>query len=338
LAQFASLLGGFCRCLARGWLGFRDMKPAARQRWRDSDSKDVRIGTSGWTYPHWRDLFYPTGVGRSSEAQLAFYAEHFSTVEVNGTFYSLVTPAVCDRWRSLVSPRFSFAIKGSRFITHLLRLPSNVEPLANFFAQGILRLGRHLGPILWQLPPQLPFDAERVARFVDLLPTDFDAAERLASRHDARLAGRAATRTTDGSGRIRHVFEVRHRSWLEDAPLALLKLHRIALVVADTAGVHPFSLTQTADFAYARLHGARRLYASRYTDEELALWAKRVRQWHNGGGTPIFVYFDNDNKAYAPGDAERLTALLERRPAAAFSAEPPPEILDRPDRFRSRGV
>jgi uncharacterized protein YecE (DUF72 family) len=293
---------------------------------------DVRIGTSGWVYPHWQRLFYPDTLGKASEKRLAYLAERFRTVEVNATFYSLARPSVCTRWLSVVPKNFLFAIKGSRFLTHNLKLKASVAPIANFFAQGILLFGARLGPVLWQLPPQLPFDRERVARFLDHLPHDFAAAEQLARQHDHRLVGRAATETTDGKGRIRYAFEVRHASWLTDPALALFERHRAALVVADTAGVHPFSLAQTADFSYVRLHGSRRLYASRYTDDELRMWAKRIRGWTKQG-SKAFVYFDNDNKAYAPADAERLSALLERRATAPWSAAPAPDVPDRPDRF-----
>ena len=293
---------------------------------------DYRIGTSGWVYPHWRGLFYPDTLGKSSEKELAFLSRFFRSVEINATFYSLVRPSVCERWASLVPPGFLFAVKGSRFLTHNLRLQPSIEPLANFFAQGILLLGEKLGPILWQLPPRLAFDADRAERFMELLPRDFASAERLARRHDHRLAGRAATKTTDGKGRIRHAFEVRHPSWLTDGALRLLERKGVALVVADTADVHPFSLAQTADFVYVRLHGAARLYASRYTDAQLALWARRLRRWTKTR-SPAFVYFDNDNRAYAPGDAERLSALLARRKPAAFSVDLGRHAQDRPDRF-----
>ena len=283
-------------------------------------------------YPHWRGVFYPETLGKSSDKELAFLSGVFRSVEINATFYSLVRPAVCERWASLVPPDFLFAVKGSRFLSHNLRLRPSVEPLANFFAQGILLLGAKMGPILWQLPPRLVFDADRAERFMEMLPRDFESAERIARRHDHRLAGRAATTTTDGKGRIRHAFEVRHPSWLADGALQLLERQGIALVVADTADVHPFSLAQTADFVYVRLHGAERLYASRYTDAQLALWARRLRRWTKTR-SPAFVYFDNDNRAYAPRDAERLSALLAKRKPAAFSLDTGRDVPDRPDRF-----
>jgi uncharacterized protein YecE (DUF72 family) len=289
------------------------------------------VGTSGWSYPHWRNLFYPPGQPASDA--LAFMATRFDTVEVNGTFYSLVTPAAVDAWRACVPPGFVFAIKASRYVTHMLKLRGGAAPVANFFAQGVLRLGACLGPVLWQMPPQLPFDAARVRAFLDLLPEDVAAAERLARRHDGRLTRRCALRAPDGRDRrVRHAFEVRHESWLRDEALRLLEGRDVALVAADTAGRHPAPLVRTASFAYVRLHGSRVLYGSRYTDAELATWEGRVRAWLEEGAD-TYVYFDNDNEAYAPSDAERLRARLERREPATWSVAMRRGAPSRPDRY-----
>ncbi len=268
----------------------------------------IRIGTSGWSYPHWRSTFYPAGA--CAAHALPFVASRFDTVEVNGTFYSLVTPAVVEAWRACVPRGFVFAIKASRYVTHMKKLGGGVAPVANFFAQGILRLGASLGPILWQLPPQLPFEPERAASFLDRLPEDIRAAERLARRHDDRVKGRCALGAPDGRDqRLRHAFEIRHPSWLCDDALRLFESHDVALVAADTAGRHPASITRTASFAYVRLHGSQVLYGSQYTDGELAAWARRIRAWA-AAGSPVYVYFDNDYRAYAPADAERLRARV----------------------------
>jgi uncharacterized protein YecE (DUF72 family) len=266
------------------------------------------VGVSGWTYPHWRGRFYPDDLPPAG--WLAFAAAHFPTVEVNGTFYSLKRPHTFEAWRAAVPPELVFAVKASRYITHMRKLGGGAAPLANFFAQGLLLFGRQLGPILWQLPPQLPFHAERVAPFLRLLPVDVAEAERLARRHDARLTGRAVVHAPAGRDRrLRHAFEVRHESWLADEALALMREHDVALVTADTAGRHPRSLVSTAGFRYARLHGSRRLYGSRYTDVELDEWAAQLRAWGDAGHD-VYVYFDNDNRAYAPHDALRLRARL----------------------------
>lgn len=292
----------------------------------------VRVGTSGWSYPHWRGTFYPASL-RPGDA-LAFMASRFDTVEVNGTFYSLVTPEVVEAWRACTPPGFVFAVKASRYITHMKKLSGEAAPVANFFAQGVLRFGATLGPILWQLPPNLPFSHDRALAFLELLPGDIRAAERLARKHDARVAGRCALRAPDGrDGRLRHAFEVRHPSWLQDDALRLLEAHDVALVSADTAGKHPASSGRTASFAYVRLHGSRVLYGSRYTNAELESWAKRVRGWASAGAT-TFVYFDNDNRAYAPSDAERLRALVEEREAAPWARVSKRKVADRRDRFR----
>jgi uncharacterized protein YecE (DUF72 family) len=270
---------------------------------------EVRIGTSGWSYPHWRrGAFYPQGLPQRLE--LTHLAGLLPSVEVNGTFYSLTRPSACDGWRRSVGPDFLFAIKGSRYVTHMLKLRRFETPLANFFSSGILRLGRQLGPLLWQLPPQLPFDAERARTFFEAVPRDVPAAERCARRHDRRTTGRAALTAPDGrTALLRHAVEPRHASWFTDEALAVLQSLEVALVAADTAGRHPFSLARTARFAYLRLHGSTQLYASRYEDDELATWAARIRALRDEG-TDVYAYFDNDGHAHAPHDAIRLQSLI----------------------------
>ncbi len=266
------------------------------------------VGTSGWSYEPWRGHFFPADLPRGTE--LAYLARRLPAVEVNGTFYSLARPAVCDGWRRAVGPDFRFAIKGSRYITHMLRLGRFGAPLANFFASGILRLGRQLGPFLWQLPPSLVFDPERAAPFLAALPRAVGEAERLARRHDARVTGRAALTAPDGRRRrLRHALEIRHPSWLEPAALGLLERHGVALVAADTAGRHPFAIRRTADFMYVRLHGSTDLYRSRYDDAELRTWSARIRRWL-AAGTDVYVFFDNTDKRHAPDDARRLLAAI----------------------------
>jgi len=283
----------------------------------------IRVGTSGWNYAHWRDRFYPRGVAASR--WLGYLAERLPTVEVNGTFYSLTRPSACDAWRAAVPEGFVFAVKGSRYITHMLKLRKFRAPLANFFASGILRLGKTLGPILWQLPPQLPFDRVRVEPFLAALPDDVRGAERWARRHDARTTGRSALTAPDGRDLpLRHAFEVRHPSWLSDAALETLARHDVALVAADTAGKHPFSLLRTSrPLAYVRLHGARRLYEGAYTDAELDEWANRCREWASDGAD-VYVYFDNDRDAQAAQDALRLQARLRGERGGSASAEDAP--------------
>lgn len=274
----------------------------------------VIIGTSGWSYPHWRGRFYPPALPHGQE--LSYLARHLPAVEVNGTFYSLTRPTACAAWRRAVPPDFVFAIKGSRYITHMLKLTRFEPPLANFFASGILLLGAQLGPVLWQLPPMLPFDRDRARAFFSALPRDVRAAERWARRHDQRTTGRAVLTAPDGrDAPLRHALEVRHESWVSPEALALVRSEGIALVAAETAGRHPQSFARTADFAYLRLHGSTALYASRYSDEEIGTWAARVRALA-AQGADVYVFFDNDAQAFAPHDAIRLLAAVGEDAAA----------------------
>lgn len=280
----------------------------------------VRIGISGWRYAPWRGKFYPEELRQADE--LAFAAGRFSTIEINGTFYSLQRPESFERWRDATPKDFVFAIKGARFITHMKRLKEVKAPLANFFASGPLALKEKFGPVLWQLPPSFVFDPERLARFFNQLPRTTREAARLAKRHDARLNGRSFV-TADADRPIRHALEIRHESFRDPAFIELLREHRIGLVVADTVE-WPLLMDVTADFVYVRLHGSQQLYASGYGPKALAQWARRIRAWRRGveaegahAGPPapkrprdVYVYFDNDAKVRAPFDALALAALV----------------------------
>jgi len=282
----------------------------------------VRIGISGWRYAPWRGKFYPKELRQKDE--LAFAAGQFSTIEINGTFYSLQRPESFAAWHDAVPEDFVFAVKGPRYITHMRRLTDVEVPLANFFASGVLRLEAKLGPVLWQLPPSFAFDAERLTRFFDLLPRTTGEAARLAKKHDNKLRHRAWLRA--GAGRpIRHALEIRHDSFRDAAFIRLLRKHDIALVVADTVE-WPLLMDATADFVYVRLHGSKQLYASGYEAEDLAVWARCIRAWREGkeaqgehAGPParscrrdVYVYFDNDIKVRAPFDARALIEKLTR--------------------------
>ena len=284
----------------------------------------VRIGISGWRYEPWRGVFYPTGLAQRHE--LAFASRMLPSIEINGSFYSLQRPESYGQWHDETPPDFVFALKGSRYITHMLKLNNVRAPLANFFASGVLRLGAKLGPILWQFPPQLAFDAERFAAFFALLPRDTEAALALAREHDERLDGRAWL-AIDRRRALRHAVEIRHPSFVDPAFVALLRHHRIALVVADTAGRWPLLEDLSADFVYVRLHGDEELYASGYGDAALDRWAARIDAWRRGtqvsdarlaspvAAAPrqrrdVYCYFDNDVKVHAPYDAAHLAARL----------------------------
>lgn len=274
----------------------------------------IRVGISGWRYPPWRGAFYPAGLRQQDE--LAYVAHRLPTVEINGSFYALQTPASYARWYAATPPGFVFSVKASRYITHQLRLREAAAALPAFFASGLLGLREKLGPVLWQLPPSLAFDAATVEAFVAALPADTAAAQALAQRADRAAA-------TDAVRPLRHALEVRHPSFVDARFVALLRRHRVALVVADTGGRWPELVDATADFVYLRLHGAAELYLSRYTEAQLDDWAARMRAWARGAEPPgrraaapmpaaprdVYAYFDNTDKPHAPDNA---CALLRR--------------------------
>ena len=291
------------------------------------------VGTSGWRYPPWRGTFYPPGLPQRRE--LAHQAGLVNSIEINGSFYSLQRPESYRAWAAETPDDFRFAVKGSRYITHLKQLRDVRVPLANFLASGLLALGPKLGPLLWQLPPSLGYNPERLAGFFAQLPRSTGAAAELAARHDERMDGRTLL-TTAADRPLRHALEVRHESFRDPAFVALLRAHDVALVVADTAGRWPALLDATSDHVYIRLHGEEELYVSGYDPPALDRWAARIRTWA-AGGTPtdgtvlappaprqprdVLVYFDNDVKVRAPFDAIGLADRL--------GVSPPPDP-DRP--------
>ena len=264
----------------------------------------IRVGTSGWVYPPWRACFYPAGLAHKRE--LGYLASRLNSVEINGSFYALQRPSSYLNWAQQTPDDFVFAVKGSRFITHMKRLRDVDEPLATFFASGVLALGPKLGPILWQLPPNFAFDSTTIRQFVAKLPRTTTAAALLAAGHSDRIADRAWT-TTDQDRPLRHAFEVRNPTFANPDFPELLRDEGIALVTADTAGKFPYFEELTADFVYARLHGDVELYTSGYTDAALDTWAAKFAAW--GADRDVFVYFDNDVKVRAPYDA---IGLLDR--------------------------
>ena len=266
---------------------------------------EIRVGTSGWVYPPWRGVFYPTGLAHKRE--LEHLSRQVTSVEVNGSFYSLQRPSSYLKWAGQTPDDFVFSVKGGRFITHLKRLRDSGDTLANFFASGVLALGPKLGPVLWQLPPTLRFEPDLLAEFFGNLPRTTTAAAELATRHDERVD--PAWTTTDADRPLRHALEVRHPTFGDPRFPDLLREHGIALVVADSAGKYPHLEDVTADFVYVRLHGADELYVSGYTDEGLDEWAAKVRAWAADGD--VFVYFDNDAKVMAPRDAMALIRKVE---------------------------
>ncbi|GAA1342840.1 DUF72 domain-containing protein [Catellatospora bangladeshensis] len=239
---------------------------------------EIRIGTSGWRYPQWRGDFYPRGLQQRLE--LEFLSRTMNTVEVNGSFYGLRKPSDYHSWHARTPDDFLFAVKGHKEITHLRRLRDVGGAVAEFFASGVLDLGHKLGPVLWQLPPTLPYRPERLAAFLDHLP----------------------------GPPVRHALEVRHAGYLVPELVELLTARGVALVVAESAGRFPQPEVLTADFAYVRLHGDEELYVSGYSDEALDRWAAKVRAWSRE--RDVYVYFDNTMHGAAPHDARALAARL----------------------------
>jgi uncharacterized protein YecE (DUF72 family) len=284
------------------------------------------VGTSGWRYPPWRGTFYPQGLAQRRE--LEHLSRRVGSIEINGSFYSLQRPESYRAWAGETPEDFVFAVKGGRFVTHFKQLRDVETPLANFFASGVLALGPKLGPVLWQLPPRMRFDAGRIEPFLAMLPRSTAAAAELAAHHDERLEGRAFTQA--GADRpLRHALEVRHPTFCCTEFVELLRAQDVALVVADTAGTWPHLEDVTSDFVYVRLHGDTELYTSGYTPEALDEWAAKVRAWRAGEaptgeftvaaaaparaeGRDVYVYFDNDVKVHAPFDAIALAERLAR--------------------------
>ena len=266
----------------------------------------ARVGMAGWVYEPWRGDFYPKGLRQADE--LAYAAERVTSIELNGSFYSLQKPASWEKWRDATPADFVFAVKAPRFITHIKRIDDVAEPVANFFASGILALGPKLGPVLWQLPPNLEYDAEVVEAFLDLLPHRTPDAVGVAEGRSARMAGKEYLRT-DADRPVRHAVEPRDHSFDDPAFAAQLEAHGVAAVLGDSAGRWPVLDWVTADFAYARLHGDREIYTGGYDEAGLDHWEEWTRD-HLDHGRDVYAYFDNDEKVRSPHDAMALLARL----------------------------
>ncbi len=262
------------------------MAEAAHQTTRagliDGGGPKARIGTSGWTYRGWRSGFY---AGVPQKKWLPFCAERFTGIEVNATFYRTIKETTFERWRTETPDDFAFALKGSRFITHLRRLADPQESVERQRGDAVA-LGDKLAAMLWQLPKSLEKDMALISRFADAL---------------------------DRWPAARHTVEFRHESWFDDEVAQCLGAHRIAVCLSDAAD-WPLWDTVTTDFVYLRLHGHTRTYASAYGDDALRDWATRVRRWLRQG-REVHVYFDNDVEGAAPYDAMRLMEMVARRRA-----------------------
>ncbi|MCL5411766.1 MAG: DUF72 domain-containing protein [Patescibacteria group bacterium] len=245
----------------------------------------VYLGTSGWVYDDWKGRFYPKGL--KSEERLRFYSTIFNTVEINSSFYRLLKLETFRKWAEDVPLEFRFSIKGSRYITHNLKMkPSKIleDAVARFLktVEGLEEKGKL---ILWQLPPNSRVDLEKLDSFLELL---------------ARLQNR----------KLKNAFEFRHESWLNSAVYDTLKKYDSAMVIIDSPK-WPKIQTLTASFAYLRFHGADSIYSSDYSEEDLRRWARKIKVWQKQG-LEIYGYFNNDVKAFALKNAVSLKNILSR--------------------------
>ncbi len=240
------------------------------------------VGTSGWAYKEWRGIFYPQGLPQAK--WLEFYNQHFSTVELNNSFYQLPSEKAFNAWKERTSPDFVYAVKVSRLITHLKKLRNTEAALENFLSRSRL-LGGKLGPLLYQLPPNMARNDALLESFLGSLPHD-----------------------------LRHVFEFRHESWLDEEVLALLRRYGVGFCIYDMPGFGT-PVAATADFAYIRFHGSADMYGSCYSDVEIEQWASKIEELGRKL-TSVYVYFNNDAEAFAVRNAKGLAAQL-----AAFTGE-----------------
>ncbi len=238
---------------------------------------DLWIGCSGFSYGHWKKVFYPGEV--HSKEWLQYYAKFFSTVELNVTFYRLPPPRTFDRWYEGTPPGFRFAVKGSRLVTHLKRLRDPEDALALFFERA-LRLKERLAVILWQFPPSFGMDIKRLTDFLEML-----------QRYP-----------------VRNAFEFRNASWITGEVEGALRRHGAAYCLADRPEFLD-DLPRTAGFVYLRRHGAGGGHATRYTREALEKDAKRIRSFMKDD-RDVFVYFNNDAFGYAPANARELAEIM----------------------------
>jgi uncharacterized protein YecE (DUF72 family) len=242
------------------------------------ERRPVHVGCSGWVYPHWRERFYPKGVPQRE--WLGFYAEHFDTVEVNNTFYRLPKPPMVEGWAEHSPRGFTFAVKVSRYMTHIKRLTMVETGLKRFYEplEPLTGSGK-LGPLLWQFPPNFHRDTERLADSLAKLPGG------------------------------RHALEFRHESWFTDEVYSLLGEHDVALVIGDESSRWVSTPhVRTTDWTYIRLHHGTRGRHGNYSPSEIERWARRIRQWRRD--TEVYAYFNNDWEGYAIRNAKLLKDKL----------------------------
>ena len=236
----------------------------------------IHIGTSGWHYDHWMATFYPGDM--KPKNFLDYYIKHFQTVEINNSFYRLPQKKTFAEWRDSVPKDFLFAVKASRYITHMKKLGDPKKSIKLFFDR-VEALGNKLGPILFQLPPRWHCNADRLADFLKALPKKYQ-----------------------------YTFEFRDQTWINPEIEKILKKHNSAFCIYDL-NYFTSPKTVTADFVYIRLHGPNGAYAGSYSDKQLKEWAKDIKKWHKEGRS-VYCYFDNDESGYAPKDALRLRKMV----------------------------
>lgn len=259
----------------------------------------IRAGIGGWTYEPWEETFYPADLPKKS--QLNYASRQVTAIEINGTFYRLQKPEVFAKWRDDAPDDFVFAIKAPRYLTYRKVLSEANPSLPRFLASGLATLGHKLGPILWQLPPSLRFDADDIGAFLDVLPAALDGQP------------------------LRHVLEVRHRSFMDPTYIELARKHSVATVFAHTDEFPNFA-DVTADFVYARLRKAIATEPTGYSEPDLQTWSERAKLWAEGGAPKdlpyvidtapeqkprdVFVFFINGAKQRAPAAARHLLTLI----------------------------
>lgn len=304
----------------------------------DISSPTVHIGTSGWNYPEWRGKFYPAGLAKTRE--LEYVSHQFDTLEINSSFYRLMRASTYEKWANGTPDHFLYSVKGWRGITHFKKLVNATENLAMFFDSGVLALGTKLGPILWQLPPSLGFNAEVLESFLASLPRTVGEARTLgATAPPPPSKASAAATASDSSASVptpapvqssllapepspfvaaddqplRYAVEPRSAGFDSPEALAIFEKHNVALVMADIAGRYPQFREVTADLVYVRLHGSPRVYYSNYSEAALEEWAARIKQWRSEG-RDTFFYFDNTAAGWAPVNAHQLIEMVGGEP------------------------
>ena len=236
----------------------------------------IHIGTSGWNYKHWLGRFYPEKIRPAD--MLSFYLQHFSTVELNNSFYHLPSVKSFRNWHQTVPDNFIFAVKGSRFITHMKKLKAPKTSTRKFFTR-VEKLEEKLGPILFQLPPHWKINVPRLGTFLERMP-----------------------------GQYRYAFEFREQSWFTERVYELLRQHQAALCIYHMSG-YETPMEVTANFVYVRFHGAQSTYGGSYSESQLKAWAERIAYWREQG-KEVFAYFNNDPEAHAIANAKSLARFL----------------------------